>query len=260
MTKKAEEAGVINLVPFTYSYMPTARYCKELIDEGYIGKPYHLNMRYYTGYGRDGEYNWRFDLGKAGAGIVGDLGSHFLYIADWLYGPIRAVSCLLGHQVERPPVDADGNRYTVADDSALITVEFESGAQGVVHVTAVCYEDTPFGQTHHMEFHGSEGTLYSYTDWDTVQQVSGARAGEGKVKELTIPDHIWGDARRDTVHNTYRDLFRKQDFMTRQFIRGIIAGDPVRPNFRDGARIHRLVEAAQIRHREGRRVNVDDVT
>ena len=77
------------LVPFTYSFMPTARYLKELIDGGYLGAPYHLNMRYYTGFARDGDYLWRFDRKIAGSGIIGDLGSHFLYIAEWLYGDIE---------------------------------------------------------------------------------------------------------------------------------------------------------------------------
>ncbi|MCB9101440.1 MAG: Gfo/Idh/MocA family oxidoreductase, partial [Anaerolineales bacterium] len=80
MTAKAKETGLKCLVPFTYRFMPTARYVKRLIDEGYIGRPYHLNMRYYTGYARDGEYMWRFDLGEAGAGAVGDLGSHWIYL------------------------------------------------------------------------------------------------------------------------------------------------------------------------------------
>ena len=49
MVRKAEETGLKCLVPFTYRFMPAARYLKRLIDEGYIGKPYNLNMRYYTG-------------------------------------------------------------------------------------------------------------------------------------------------------------------------------------------------------------------
>ena len=58
----------VNMCPFTYSFMPYARYTKELVDDGYIGRPYHLNLRYYADYGRDGAYIWRFDLGEAGAG------------------------------------------------------------------------------------------------------------------------------------------------------------------------------------------------
>ena len=257
MADLAAQKGLKNLVPFTYSYMPTALYLKELIDDGYIGKPYHLNMRYYTGYARDGAYHWRFDLAKAGGGIVGDLGSHFLYIADWIYGRISSISCQLGFQVPRAKTDSDGNPYEIADDSAILTLQFENGAQGVIHVTAVCYEDTPFGQTHHMEFHGAGGTLYSFTDWDTVQQVSGARDGEGAIKALPIPDDIWNGVRRDTVHNTYRDIFRTQDLMTRQFITGIVEDKPLTPSFEDGARIQKYIEAAQKSHAERRWVDID---
>ena len=46
MADLAEEKGLKHMVPFTYSFMPTARYLKELIESGYIGQPYHLNMRY----------------------------------------------------------------------------------------------------------------------------------------------------------------------------------------------------------------------
>lgn len=260
MVTAAHEKGIKHMVPFTYRFMPTARYLKELIDSDYIGKPYHLNLRYYTGFGRDSHYLWRFDLGEAGAGVVGDIGSHFLYLARWFYGEITAVSCLLGYNVERGP-RPDGHPYEQADDTAIITVEFENGAQGVIHVSSMSYEDTPFGQIHNMEFHGSRGTLHSYTDWDTVQQVSGARLGEGAVRQLPIPDHIWGNARRDTVHNTYRDVFRQQDHMTRAFISGIRDDNAeiVSPDFDDGARIQQIVEAAQRSAKENRRVEVEEI-
>lgn len=260
MTEKAESVGVKTMVPFTYAFMPTARYLKRLIaDENYIGTPYHLNMRYYTGYARDSEYLWRFDLEKSGAGVVGDLGTHWLYIARWLYGEIVAVTTMLGHHVKRD-ARPDGDSYQQADDSAVMMLEFANGAQGVIHVTAVCYEDTPFGQTHHMEFHGSAGTLYSFTDWDTVQQVSGAKQGEGMVKNLPIPDDIWGVARRDTVHNTYKDIFREEDHMTRGFITAILNDTDSSPDFRDGLAIQRVLEAAILSGNEQRRVRIDEIT
>lgn len=260
MAKLADKKGVKHLVPFTYSFMPTARYLKQLIDEGYLGKPYHLNLRYYTGYARGSEYMWRLDNKVAGSGIVGDLGSHFLYIAEWLYGDITALTCRLGHHVERASTDRDGNPYDVGDDSCMLTLEFANGAMGSIHCTAVCYEDTPFGQTHHMEFHGSGGTLYSFTDWDTIQQVKGAKVGEGMIQELPIPDAIWGDARRDTVHNTYKDIFRSEDFMIRGFINGIINDTDLIPDLHDGARIQKLISAAIESHNTGSRVLVDFVT
>lgn len=259
MVAEADKRQVKHLVPFTYRFMPTARYIKELIDTGYIGEPYHLNMRYYTGYARDGDYLWRFDRKRAGSGVLGDLGSHFIYLVEWLYGPIQHVYAEFGFHVDRPDHDPDGNPYHVTEDSALLSFRFASGATGSIHVTAVCYEDTPFGQTHHMEFHGSGGTLYSFTDWDTVQEVKGAKVGEGMIKPLPIPDHIWGAARRDTVHNTYRDLFRKENFMIGQFITAIVEDTTAAPNLHDGARIQRIMEAAIESHETGQRVNISSL-
>ena len=259
MAQAARQARVITSVPFTYRFMPTARYIKKLLDEDYIGRPYHLNMRYYTGYGREAGYKWRFDNRIAGSGNIGDIGSHFLYLAEWYFGEIASLSCQLSYLVDRGSVAPDGEPFERGDDGAIITLQFASGAQGAIHVSSLAYEDTPFGQTHHMEFHGSGGSLYHLNDWDTVQQVSGAQVGEGMIKPLDVPAHIWGNVRRDTVHNTYRDVFRQELLMIGEFIDGIRANQPVEPNIHDGARIQRLIDACVLSHREGRRVAIGSI-
>jgi predicted dehydrogenase len=258
MAEAAEKVGVKTMVPFTYRFMPTARYLKELIGQGYIGKPYHLNMRYYADYARDGKYMWRFDLDESGSGVSGDLGTHWLHLADWFYGEIKAVSAMLSYHVSREP-RPDGRPYELTDDSAVMMLEFENGAQGVIHLSALAYEDTTFGQIHQMEFHGSGGTLHSFTDWNKTQSVSGARDGEVTVHELPIPDHIWGTARRNIVTETYKDVFREHDFMARGSVSAIANDTDVEPSFRDGARIQSYLEAALVSAREGRRVEVDEI-
>ncbi len=258
MVEAAKAAGVRHMVPFTYSFMPTARFIRELIGQGYLGEPRHLNMRYYAGGARNRDYRWRYDRGEAGSGTLGDLGSHFLFIAMQLFGDVVSVQCMLSQYGERDP-RPDGKPYERVDEAAAISMEFANGAQGHVHVSKVCYEDTPFGQTHHMEFHGSEGTLYSHTDWDRVQQVSGARVGEGPVRPLEIPERIWQGARRDTAHNTYRDVFRQQDHMARGFITAILEGRPTSPDFADGLLVQRVLAAAEMAAREGRRVKLEEI-
>jgi predicted dehydrogenase len=155
--------------------------------------------------------------------------------------------------------NADAQPYERADDSAMMMLEFENGARGVIHVTALAYKETSFGQIHQMEFHGSRGTLHSFTDWDQTQNVSGARAGEGAVHDLPIPDHVWGSARRDNVPETYKDVFRDHDFMARGFVSAIANNIPMEPTFRDGARIQRYLEAALLSAQEGRRVEVKEI-
>ncbi len=267
MTETAERLGVVNMCPFTYSFMPYARYTKELVDGGYIGRPYHLNMRYYADYGRDGAYIWRFDLGEAGAGVSGDLASHWSYIATWLFGDVVAVTAVFSQVVPRAP-RPDGAPFEPAEDSAMILLEFASGATGNIHVSSVAYEPSRFGQLHAWELHGSEGTLHVTCDWDNVERVEGVRTGGAeadrtmerpRLAELPIPDRLYEGLRRGSVHETYKDTFREHDNMARGFVTAIAEGGVAVPSFRDAWRVQRIVDAAGRSAREGRRVTIEEI-
>jgi len=259
MATHAVARGRICMTPFTYRYMPVSRYLKTLLDGGYIGRPYHLNFRYFTGFGLAGGYNWRFDESVAGSGALGDIASHFLYLARWFFGDITAICAELGRLVERAQLNPAGQPYPQADDNAMILLKFANGAQGVIHASTVANEETPFGQLHELDLHGDGGTLHAHIDWDQAQQIRGARIGEGAARLLPIPDEIWQGARRDTVHNTYRDVFRTQETMARQWVSAIAQGQSVRPDFADGASIQRIMDAAQRSHAERRWVGVEEI-
>lgn len=259
MAQVANASGLTTMTPFTYRFMPTTRYVKQLIDEGFIGTPYHLNFRYYTGFGRHDAYAWRFDQEMAGSGALGDIGSHFLYLADWMFGEVESLCADLYTLRKRPPLRPDGSAYTQADDVATLMLRFKNGAHGVVQATTLAYEDTAFGQVHERDFHGSGGTLREYIDWDDTQRVSGVRDGGGLSVELPVPDAVWGGARRDRVHDTYKDVFRQEGWMVRQWVDGILSGEGCEPDFRAGARIQGLIEAALVSQREGKWVEVDSM-
>ena len=245
MAAKARQAGVITLVPFTYHYMPVNQWVRRLVADGYVGRPYHVNVRYYTGYAFDSAYRWRFDRELAGAGVIGDLGSHWIHLARWLLDDTEvSVGALSAAFVERE-ARPDGSAYEQAEDSAVLTVRYASGAYGVLQVCAVSWEGTPFNQTHQLEIHGDAGTIYAFCDWDTVQEVRGVRRGDrGPAALLPIPDDIWNGVRRDNVHDTYRDIFRGTDAMTRGWITAITEQRHVRPDFSDGLAVQRVVDAA----------------
>jgi predicted dehydrogenase len=259
MFEMAQHKGVKHMTPFTYSFMPTVRYLKELIDGGYIGQPYHCNLRYYTGFGRETKYLWRFDADRAGSGASGDIGSHFIYLALALYGEVTGVFAKLAKHIKRPALNPQGEVYTQADDHALFTLQFANGALGSIQASAVASEESAFGQHHQMEFHGSQGSLHSYTDWDRVQQVSGSQAGAGPTRPLEIPEHIWNGVRRDTVHNTYKDVFRTQDVMARAFVTDIVEDRASKPDFEAGMRVQQIIEAALLSQREARWVDLSEL-
>ena len=102
-----------------------------------------------------------------------------------------------------------------------------------------------FGQTHHAELHGTDGTLTTVIDWDHVQEVRGLRAGEtGPAPVLPIPDEYWRGARHSPVGDTYRDVFRRAETMTREWLSAAAAGRSCHPDLREGARVQVLLAAA----------------
>ncbi len=245
MVAAAEAAGVTTMVPFTYHYMPVNRFVKELIDDGFVGTPHHVNRRYYTEFGFDDSYSWRFDREIAGSGVIGDIGSHWVHLSRWLLDDvetsINAITSTVTDRADRP----DGSTYDKCEDSVAMTIKYTGGAYGMLHVSAVCWEGTPFGQTHHIEVHGDQGTIYATCDWDTVQEVRGLKRGDtGPAQVLSIPEHLWAGLRRDTVHHTYKDVFRQTDAMTRAWVSAIRDGRTITPDFAEGQAVQRVLDAA----------------
>ena len=240
----AERAAIVSMTPFTYRFMPLCAQIRRYIDEGYVGRPFHMGARYFTGFARDGEYAWRFDRAEAGSGVLGDLGSHWIDLAMFLLGPIEAIAATTSTMVPRGP-RSDGAPYDVCDDVAMMTARFTSGATAQLLVSAVTWEGTPFGQTHEIEVVGSEGTLHAFCDWDTVQQLRGVRSGQiGPAHDLERSLDIWHGLRTDTLHNTYRDVFRTTQAMTRGWVTAIAEGTSVQPDLAHGAQVQRVVDAA----------------
>lgn len=249
----AGATDLCTMVPFTYAHMPMFAASKRLIDEGFVGDVYHLNFRYFAGGGRNTRYHWRYDRDIAGSGVVGDLGSHALYYADWLAGPITEIGCVHRNFVEHDPAP-HGLPYTPVEDSALLTVAFSCGGIGTLQVCAVSWEGTPFGQTHHLDLHGSDGTVYGYCDWDRVQQVRALASGEaGPAQPVDLSPQFPG-VRLGSVHDTYRDVFRTTDVMARRWVSDIAAGRRSSPDLAVGARVQRMIDTALRSASEGSRL------
>jgi len=244
MADVARETGATTMVPFTYRYMPSNRWVKKLIDDGYAGHPYNLSLRYFAGFGRSSNYSWRFDRSVAGEGVLGDLGSHWLDMATWLFGEIVEIGATTTHLIERGP-RPDARPYEPLDDSAVITVGFANGASGILQVSSLCWEGDGFGQTHHLDVHGSDGTLHCVNDWNSRQEVMGLKAGDpGPAGPISIPDSVWAGARRGSVHDTYRDVFRVSQMMIGDFVDAALARRECPPDFAHGAVIQRLIARA----------------
>ncbi len=131
MIAACEASGVRLGLAYYRRFYPVVERIRDLVGEGRIGKVFSITAVTATPFaftpGDDGY--WRVVLEEGGGGALMDIGSHRLNLFLDLLGPIADVS---------------GYCETVAgdfaaDDAALLTVRFESGALG----TLQCYFGVP---------------------------------------------------------------------------------------------------------------------
>ncbi len=259
MTELAKAKGLKTMVPFTYRYMPHNRYMKKLIEDGYIGKPYHLNIRYYHDFGRNPGYGWGWDSDLVGAGDVANLASHPIYLALWYFGEVDTVTAELNQTIDRGDTTPSGEAMNAADDNGVLTLRFKNGAMGTIHYSSLSYETTSaFKQQHYYEFQGSKGTLYHKNNWYDVQETIGATEGE-ELRPLNPPDEIWGSANiPDNVHESYKAIFRQDKLMIGEFIDAILNDTAVTPTFEDGLAVQQIIEAAVQSSAQGKRISLNN--
>ena len=136
MWRAAEAAGVVHLVLFMFRWLPAFRQLEKLVTAGYVGRIHHAEFHYLSGSGRTDTYGWRFDRQRAN-GVLGDVGSHLIDLAHALVGPITRVSARLA--IDSPRQAPPGGTIDPANDVALLQVEFEGGAVGLLQTSCVAH-------------------------------------------------------------------------------------------------------------------------
>jgi predicted dehydrogenase len=249
MYEKAEAARRKHMVMFTWHWVPHFRYLQQLIEQGFVGRPYHCHIWYEADYGRDGQYGWRFDR-HHGNGILGDLGSHAIDYARRYVGDITRVSGHLATFVER--TGPTGEPLDAANDAALLAVEFANGAHGSIQVSAVTHQNET-----RLALYGEAGSLeLLYTS--ARAELRGIRQGEEAWQTLEVPDELWRDVdRTGPLIEQVLDMFKKQPVGNRLFIDAILEDRPMDSTFYDGWKVQQVVDAAIASHEQGRWITVE---
>ncbi len=239
MLARAEALGRRHLVLFSYRGLPAPRFLKTLIDDGYIGRPHHVQGTYLHASWLDVNRpaNWKFLKAEGGSGVLHDLGAHVIDLVQWWLGPaVRAAGSLRTFIGERPR--ADGTRVAVeTDDAAACVLELAEGAQVTLQVSRVAPGRHNYQR---FELYGDRGVLvYEYEQaWAHLGRVWGARAGEGELRPIPLPDDLAaGFAGPETFPAVYRAL-------TDPFFASLRAAGPAAaPSFFDGLAAQRVIEA-----------------
>lgn len=154
LVETVEASGVVFAVTYNYTGYPMVKRAAELVRGGMIGAVRKVFVEYHQGWlatrlestGQK-QAGWRTDPSRAGAGAVGDIGSH----AENL------VSTITGLEVESLCADVstfvEGRRI---DDDASVLLRFRGGARGVLTCSQVCV-----GRENDLSIrvHGETGTI-----------------------------------------------------------------------------------------------------
>lgn len=243
MLLKAEEVGVKHMVMFTNRWLPHYQAINRLLEEGFIGQPYHAYFHWPSGWGRDNEekYHWMYDPQRA-HGFLSELGAHIIDLARWYFGEIAAVSASLASFGRR--VAPDGSIMTAANDSAFMTLDFANGAHASLHMSGVNLVGAGLKHTGQISIlHGLNGTLETCGDpWSNPPkfEIVGFCQGMEQAEMLAIPNDLLGGT---DIYAPF-DVFKKSVAGPRQFVDAILNDKPITPNFYDGYKVQRVIEAA----------------
>ncbi len=162
-------AGVQSAVGFNYRNAPAIEAARELIDAGRLGRIEQVDVRMLADYAAhpDGALSWRFEVGYAGSGVLGDLVCHGIDLARYVVGDLsELVSDQATFIAERPRASVAASHFARAgggerapvenEDYAAALLRFADGARGTLTASRVAVgEQCAYG----IEVHGDRGAL-----------------------------------------------------------------------------------------------------
>ena len=247
MVEKALQAGVKHMICHSSRWVPANVYVKQLLEEGYIGRCYQVDIREVGDYGSD--YMWRFDRQHA-LGILGDLGSHMIDLGLWYVGDIAQVAGTLSTFVDRR--SPDGLHAATANDSASLLLRFKNGAQGMIQVGAVNQVGALAHQTT-IVLAGSEGTMeLRYHIFGGVVELRAIRKGEKEFQTLEVPPELLATAYQNPALGPVN-----VSSAARAFVDSVTFDRVEHPTFEDGYKIQQVIEAVLESDQKGTWVSID---
>ncbi len=189
------KAGVANMVCFSYRYKAAARYARELVRRGEIGRIHHVDFQYFQSWGLEEEkvpLVWRYQKKRTGSGALGDLGSHGLDLVRFVTGKEYKRAVALGKTIvkERELTDGSGNMGKVdVDDYCNFMTEMEDEIDANFLITRLAYGR---GNYQRMELYGSKGAIVYKLDEvpgaDQLELCIKDKNGEKSYQSISIPE------------------------------------------------------------------------
>lgn len=224
-------------------YMRGDRVVRRMLKEGYVGKPYNVNVRSYADTYHDPKapVHWR-QIGSISGVNTLDVGMMIEVVHRWLGYTRRVTAQALTVIQQRPPAQVNqgsGSTKVERPDTLTVAAEMENGAL----LSGLWSAVAKFGaEGNGIEIYGSEGTIrYQFgMDAPGSGKIMAGKASDSALKEVSISDD---EARPWTVE--------------RDFVEAVRQGKPdPEPSFLDGLKYMEFTEAVFRSAREGKAVDL----
>ncbi|MFD2215632.1 Gfo/Idh/MocA family protein [Metabacillus endolithicus] len=272
MLKAVEENGVIHMVNYNYRFAPATQFAKKIIEDGRLGKIYHIRATYLQDWIMDPNFPlvWRLDKDVCGSGSHGDLAAHIIDMARFLVGEFKEVSGLMETFIkERPVVEsssglsgkASSNKLeeVKVDDASVFIAKFENGAIGTFEATRFAGGNK---NGNRFEINGEKGSIrwdgenmnnlqvYFHDDEPGIQ---GFRTINCTEETHPFAGAYWPVAHIIGYEHTFINLLV-------ELLNGIDKGYNPSPNFIDGVKNQAILEAVEQSARTKQWVSLNEMS
>lgn len=274
MLAAAQEAGVLHYLNHNYRRVPAVALAKQLIDAGRLGTIYHWRGAYLQDWIMDPDFplTWHLKKDLAGGGPLFDLSSHNLDLARYLIGePVAFTAVHKTFIKERPAPGVGAATFTAGtgadaankvpvdvEDASIAIIEFENGAVGTVESSRFA---TGRKNYNYFEIYGSKGAIcFNLERMNELQFLdSTLPVNEQGFRTIMATESVhpyesawWPAGHIIGYEHTFVNAFA-------DFLNALSSKQPVAPNFEDGVKIIRALQAIQLSAEENRRVTIDEI-
>ncbi|MHC4992366.1 MAG: Gfo/Idh/MocA family protein [Planctomycetota bacterium] len=257
--KRAKRRGLQTFVWFNYRRCPALAFAHQLVQQGAIGRIYHVRAAYLQDWGGPTTpLVWRFDAARAGSGAHGDLNAHLVDMARFICADeITEINGAIEETfIHERKATGKGSRRTrqrsTVDDCVSFLARFRSGAVASFEATRLA---TGNQNSNRIEINGERGSIkFDFERMNELQwwdnSLPTAQQGWSRIMCTNAGDHPYVEAYWPPAHLIgYEHGFVSQ---VADIVTALAGGEPVvpLPDFEDAYQTQRVLEAALVAARE----------
>ncbi|MDX2227616.1 MAG: Gfo/Idh/MocA family oxidoreductase [Verrucomicrobiae bacterium] len=218
--------GIPTMLDFQFMELEAFQKLKLLIDESALGELWYVEVRWVVqSYSHQNRiWSWKNDA-RHGGGVMGLLGSHLLFLMDWILGEISGLQAAASNSRNAAFCPAGA-------DPAMDSVSLCLRTRACSCVSAILSNSAPLHEGHLWRIHGARGILTLSNVTRDYMNGFELTLSDAQGTRVIIPTPA--PAEQDGRIPPFRALARR-------FARAIRAGEIPHPSFADGLRVQRYL-------------------